>query len=618
MFTGSPDDFERLIGMLAEQGGVAAGAGLRAVRELRRGGSVVLVSVPGRGVVGATFASENQPPGPLPFGLRQQGNGPPGDVGPAMEAVMEQVMRAMVERFEEEQAPAVPPATESIRDALPRVVVTKEDLMDSTNSKCSVCLEEYKAGSRATRMFCGHLFCTNCIREWLRVANSCPVCRYELATDSQEYEQGRRERMRERQARLKEGELRHMRVPELRRLMRALGVSGEGCVEKGDLVRRLGEAPGVHLSPDPEKQVYDECELRSLELPLLRSLMERHRLLPLPEDRDEEKERAEALRRFASAGWMRLDPPQVAASAKSSPSGRRHGTSELNRSRKTSKDSAGERQLVGKSSSRPCSATGGSSSMPASSSSSAPAAASSPQRAKPAEEPGRPAEEPGRPAEELVGPDQEPVVPAKEPVGPTLEPAGQAERPGGTSQEPVRPAEESVVPAKEPVGPAQEPAGPAEEPGGTSQEPVGPAEESVVPAKEPVGPAQEPAGPAEGLGETSQELVGPAEDPVGPAKELVGPAKELVRPDAKPAEAHVGPCAELHGTPCTAVGRDAVCTDAEFTPETGLCCTSAPSQPPRFCELGATPVSGSADALAKASPNAVREAFSHAEPRDCT
>jgi len=424
--------------------------------------------------------------------------------------------------------------------------------------------------------------------------------------------------MRERQARLKEGELRHMRVPELRRLMRALGVSGEGCVEKGDLVRRLGEAPGVHLSPDPEKQVYDECELRSLELPLLRSLMERHRLLPLPEDRDEEKERAEALRRFASAGWMRLDPPQVAASAKSSPSGRRHGTSELNRSRKTSKDSAGERQLVGKSSSRPCSATGGSSSMPASSSSSAPAAASSPQRAKPAEEPGRPAEEPGRPAEELVGPDQEPVVPAKEPVGPTLEPAGQAERPDGTSQEPVRPAEESVVPAKEPVGPAQEPAGPAEEPGGTSQEPVGPAEESVVPAKEPVGPAQEPAGPAEGLGETSQELVGPAEDPVGPAKELVGPAKELVRPDAKPAEAHVGPCAELHGTPCTAVGRDAVCTDAEFTPETGLCCTSAPSQPPRFCELGATPVSGSADALAKASPNAVREAFSHAEPRDCT
>merc|ERR1719284_2159698 len=133
----------------------------------------------------------------------------------------------VVERSLEEQQPAVPPANESMRDALPRVVVTKEDQLDATNSKCAVCLEEYKAGMRATRMLCGHLFCTNCIREWLRTANSFPICRFELATDSQEYEAGRVERMRGRTTKLKRGELRMMRVPELKRLMRALGVSGE-------------------------------------------------------------------------------------------------------------------------------------------------------------------------------------------------------------------------------------------------------------------------------------------------------------------------------------------------------------------------------------------------------
>merc|ERR1719361_545011 len=134
---------------------------------------------------------------------------------------MEQVMQMMMERgMQQDQPPAVPPANESMRDALPRVVVTKEDQLDDINSKCSVCFEEYTAGMRATRMLCGHLFCTNCIREWLRTANSCPVCRFELATDSHEYEEGRVERMRGRTTRLRGGELRMMRVPELKRLMR--------------------------------------------------------------------------------------------------------------------------------------------------------------------------------------------------------------------------------------------------------------------------------------------------------------------------------------------------------------------------------------------------------------
>jgi len=221
------------------------------------------------------------------------------------EAAMEQVVRAVVERsLEEQSGPPIPPANESVRDALPRVVVTKEDMLDSTNAKCLVCLEEYKAGSRATRMLCGHLFCTACIREWLRHANSCPVCRFELATDCQVFEPARAERMQGRTVRLRDGELQAMRIGDLKKLMRALGISGDGCVEKCDLIRRMGDAPGVVVSPDRPDARYKEPELLELELPLLRGLMERYRMQPVAGDMDEHEERVEAVKRFAEAGWL--------------------------------------------------------------------------------------------------------------------------------------------------------------------------------------------------------------------------------------------------------------------------------------------------------------------------
>jgi hypothetical protein len=282
-----------------------------------------VISGPGRGLVGAGFPGiiNGDDAFLMPFGsiamnpmheaLMQNA------MGNAMQAMMEHITQSVVERSMQEQH-TVPPASQACRDALPSVVLTKEDLLDSTNSKCSICLEEYKAGTRATRMFCGHLFCTSCIREWLDTADTCPVCRFELATDCAEYEEGRAERMKDRTARLHEGELRAMKVPDLRRVMVALGVSGDGCVEKAELISRLGDTPGVEVTPDREDIFYEDADLDSLELPLLRTLLERHRIPPLehegsfPADSKPEseagdgsdEERVEVLRRFAAAGMM--------------------------------------------------------------------------------------------------------------------------------------------------------------------------------------------------------------------------------------------------------------------------------------------------------------------------
>ncbi|KAJ8758554.1 hypothetical protein K2173_000275 [Erythroxylum novogranatense] len=48
---------------------------------------------------------------------------------------------------------------------------------------CVVCLEELSGGAFLTRMPCSHTFHESCIFEWLKNANSCPLCRCELEDD---------------------------------------------------------------------------------------------------------------------------------------------------------------------------------------------------------------------------------------------------------------------------------------------------------------------------------------------------------------------------------------------------------------------------------------------------
>ena len=138
--------------------------------------------------------------------------------------------------------------------------------MVSYATRCSVCFEKYRPGMRATRMFCGHLFCTSCIWEWLGAANSCPVCRYELPTDCAKFEGARRDRMSGRKACLKEGELRAMSVPRVRQVMRTLGVAGHGSSDKADLIAQIRSDPDTDLVHDREDVRYEEAELKSLDL----------------------------------------------------------------------------------------------------------------------------------------------------------------------------------------------------------------------------------------------------------------------------------------------------------------------------------------------------------------
>ncbi|CAH0484394.1 unnamed protein product [Peronospora farinosa] len=53
--------------------------------------------------------------------------------------------------------------------------------------ECVICQVEMSIGMKVTRMPCQHMFHTACLHEWLRIGNSCPICRVEIAAKRSTY-----------------------------------------------------------------------------------------------------------------------------------------------------------------------------------------------------------------------------------------------------------------------------------------------------------------------------------------------------------------------------------------------------------------------------------------------
>ncbi|KAE8719688.1 RNF181 protein [Hibiscus syriacus] len=80
-----------------------------------------------------------------------------------------------------------PPASKSIVENLPSVVVTQDDVVND-NALCAVCKDEVNLGEKMKQLPCAHRYHGDCIIPWLGIRNTCPVCRHELPTDDADYE----------------------------------------------------------------------------------------------------------------------------------------------------------------------------------------------------------------------------------------------------------------------------------------------------------------------------------------------------------------------------------------------------------------------------------------------
>ncbi|KAF4650673.1 hypothetical protein FOL47_000972 [Perkinsus chesapeaki] len=175
-----------------------------------------------------------------------------------------------------------PPASSTAIQSLPQVVITPEDISEdaANNQECSICLEPQHVGNKATKLPCGHLFCTGCIVPWLKRNCTCPVCRYELPTNDAQFEAGRKDRMKQRKMRFRKRDLQNMSVRGLRQLMCELGISSEGCLEKSELLDRLEQSKRVELIPEcpsstVHPHVYTKSQLLAMTVPEIKDLMTR-------------------------------------------------------------------------------------------------------------------------------------------------------------------------------------------------------------------------------------------------------------------------------------------------------------------------------------------------------
>ncbi|TKY50704.1 E3 ubiquitin-protein ligase RING1 [Spatholobus suberectus] len=102
-------------------------------------------------------------------------------LGPGLEQVIQQLADNDPNRY------GPPPAAKDAVKNLPTITVGDE-LLNSELNQCVVCHDEFEKGSQVMQMPCKHVYHGDCLRPWLCLHNSCPVCRYELPTDDADYE----------------------------------------------------------------------------------------------------------------------------------------------------------------------------------------------------------------------------------------------------------------------------------------------------------------------------------------------------------------------------------------------------------------------------------------------
>merc|ERR1711868_30367 len=68
-----------------------------------------------------------------------------------------------------------PPASENFLTRLVEEPFTEE--LSERSTECAICMCEYTSEDMIIKVPCGHFFHSNCIRSWLELHNTCPVCR---------------------------------------------------------------------------------------------------------------------------------------------------------------------------------------------------------------------------------------------------------------------------------------------------------------------------------------------------------------------------------------------------------------------------------------------------------
>ena len=76
------------------------------------------------------------------------------------------------------------PTDKQLFNEFPETKIEDINKLDPEKRNCVICLEDFKSGEKATLLPCVHLFHKNCIKNWLKSKNSCPICKFELTREN--------------------------------------------------------------------------------------------------------------------------------------------------------------------------------------------------------------------------------------------------------------------------------------------------------------------------------------------------------------------------------------------------------------------------------------------------
>jgi E3 ubiquitin-protein ligase RNF115/126 len=136
----------------------------------------------GRPGLSPTTADGAPPPGVMFTSNLQQlfehlmnpANAVHGDVVYSQEA-LDRIISQMMDA--NPQSNAAPPASETAIESLPTKSLDDDMIGSDGKADCTICMDEMKAGDKATVLPCKHWFHPDCVTLWLKQHNTCPICR---------------------------------------------------------------------------------------------------------------------------------------------------------------------------------------------------------------------------------------------------------------------------------------------------------------------------------------------------------------------------------------------------------------------------------------------------------
>ena len=76
------------------------------------------------------------------------------------------------------------PVPDAIVNELPEITIDSVDKLDGDKKDCTICLNSFKHGDKALILPCIHIFHTDCIKNWFKTQNTCPICKFKMDDNS--------------------------------------------------------------------------------------------------------------------------------------------------------------------------------------------------------------------------------------------------------------------------------------------------------------------------------------------------------------------------------------------------------------------------------------------------